>query len=118
MRASLWALCVLVWAVVGALLLTPMSGGDGGLPLPDKVLHAGAWAALAGALWLALSLPLRRRAVAVLAACLVYAVATELLQGLVPTRSTDAWDAAADMAGAAVAVAALTLLARGRRRQV
>lgn len=102
-----WIPCLAVWCVVGWLVLSPADGG-GGLPIPDKLAHLVAWLGLALAAWPAVAVTVRwprgARAAVVLAACASYAVATELLQGLVPGRSTEALDAVADVTGAVLGV--------------
>jgi len=106
-----------IWVAVSVLVLLPAGSGGGGLPIPDKVAHFAAWFTLAGTTWLALgALRVPRRSVWTLALAAVWAVATELLQGFVPGRTTDALDALADVAGAVVAVAALAWWERARPR--
>ena len=115
-----WIPCVAVWFVVGWLVLSPASGTGGGLPIPDKLAHLLAWLGLALAAWPAVAASVNwsraSRAAVVLGACASYAVATELLQGLVPGRSTEALDAVADLAGAALGVLAWWLFETHRGR--
>ncbi|TNF32824.1 MAG: hypothetical protein EP329_09195 [Deltaproteobacteria bacterium] len=104
-----WIPCVVVWGVVSWLVLRPGDASGGGLPIPDKVAHLLAWLGLALTAWPALSASTRwrraTRAWAVVGACTAYAVATEALQAGVPGRTSDALDAAADVAGAVLGVA-------------
>ncbi|PKN58567.1 MAG: VanZ family protein [Deltaproteobacteria bacterium HGW-Deltaproteobacteria-14] len=115
-----WIPCLAVWFVVGWLVLSPAGTSAGGLPIPDKLAHLVAWLGLALAAWPAVAVTVRwsraSRAAAVLGACASYAVATELLQGLVPGRSAEALDAVADLAGAALGVLTWWLIEARRRR--
>jgi VanZ family protein len=113
---TVWWGASLAWALLTAvlLLLPPSPDSSGWLDLPgaDKLLHAGAFGLLA----LLLERATRRPALALLVATL-YGVATELLQLAVVGRSADPFDALADLAGAALALAAVTILRRPRRQQ-
>lgn len=91
-------------SVVAALTGVPVDDRAVSVPGADKLVHALLFAALA------LLAPPFRLALPGLAA---YAVATELLQGLVPGRSPDALDLIADLVGlAAGAVAARRFASR------
>jgi len=71
----------------------------------DKVAHFGVFA-LFGWLWMyAAGLPLRARAIRVLAAGIVYGILTELYQGQLPwERTPDVYDALADALGTVAGV--------------
>ncbi len=77
-------------------LFTPRTGGEGLFPYADKVVHVALFALLAGTT--------RWRFGAVLAglfAVAAYAVASEVVQArLLTSRSGDAYDVVADLAGA------------------
>jgi VanZ family protein len=88
----------------------------------DKGMHFIAYAGLGGllALWLLVrGATLGRVWMTVPVVCLAYAIADELLQLLISTRSADVLDGAADLAGAVTAVAAVSAvwLARTRRKR-
>jgi VanZ family protein len=110
---SRWWLAVLAFVGVTVVMLWPMggSGMPSSWPHLDKLVHFAAWFVLAVALWPSVRKwiggSLGRVAVIVLALG-VWGVAVELLQGLTPTRTPDAWDALADfLGGLAGAVAML-----------
>ncbi len=79
----------------------------------DKLVHAGMFA-VCGCLvvlgWLTRSF----QVLPLFLGMLVFGVGTEWLQGSIPGRSPDAWDAVADAAGAAVGMALGLLLLRPR----
>lgn len=81
----------------------------------DKLAHFSLFAGF-GWLWMrALEHDLYRRALAVLAAGVAYAVLSELYQGLLPwPRTPDPYDALADAAGAAAGVLLYVLRHRPR----
>jgi len=133
-RRRAWLLAALAFVGVTAVMLYPMpaGGGPSGWPHIDKLVHFGAWLVLAVTLW-----PVVRgrsagdaygaarvrwgRAVALVVALGLWGVAVELMQGLVPPRTPDAWDALADLIGALVGTAAMTgrdgwQIARGHER--
>ncbi len=115
MSRSWWA--ILAFLGVTALMLWPMSGS--GLPSSwphlDKLVHFLAWFVLAVALWPSarawMGGSLGRVAVIVLALG-VWGVVVELLQGLTPTRTPDAWDALADFLGGLGGAVAMRLYDR------
>lgn len=113
---TIWWGASLAWALLTAVLLllppSPESGGWLDLPGADKLLHAGAFGLLA----LLLERATRRPALSLLLAAL-YGVATELLQLTAAGRSADPFDALADLAGAGLALAAVTILRRGSGQQ-
>ncbi len=87
-------------------LFTPRTGGEGLFPGADKVVHALLFGLLAATTrWRFGPLP------AGLVAVVAYAVVSELVQGVLPTRSGDAYDVVADLCG----VLAGWLLARRLR---
>ena len=79
-------------------LFTPRAGGEGLFPYADKVVHLALFALLAATTrWRFGARPAGLWAVA------AYAVVSELVQGLLlSTRSGDAYDVVADLAGVAV----------------
>jgi len=113
MRRRAWPLAALAFVGVTVIMLYPIesSGGPALWPHLDKVVHVGAWLALAVTLW-----PLARgprgarrkwRALALVVALGFWGIAVELLQGLVPPRTPEAWDALADLVGASVGTLAM-----------
>jgi len=104
-----WLLAAGVFLVVAVVMLYPMpsQGVPSQWPHLDKIFHFGAWTALCFALWPAIRGWIDRRpwlhAGALVLLLGLWGGAIELLQGLVPTRSADAWDALADLTGALVA---------------
>ena len=101
---------VLVSLVV---LFAPSSGEAGSIPHLDKAVHAAVFGLLAATgVWRF------GRAGAVLAACLAYAVGSEVVQHVaLAERSGDVLDVAADGLGALAGVlGALVVLRRGRQR--
>ncbi|UDM17431.1 VanZ family protein [Vogesella sp. XCS3] len=104
-----WYVPALLWwgVMVYCLWLMP-AGQPSGIPYFDKLGHFAlfaAWAVLltAPALWR--SQPLRQLMPAVLGACLLWAVGSELGQALLTeTRSAEVMDAVADMVGALTGV--------------
>jgi VanZ family protein len=95
-------LLLLAYVSFEALRPEPVSGVS--LPHWDKVLHCGAFAALACTACLAT--PRTRRAlVAVVAALLLYGVAIEALQSLIPGREASGLDLLADGLGIAAGLA-------------
>ncbi len=110
-----WALALLLAGVIFWLSASPEVRGVGNwldLSHPrDKIVHATAFAVLAGLLYLATGKP-------VLAVVLAsaYGVFDELHQATVPGRRAEAWDWLADTAGAILAVVLLwALWGRGGR---
>lgn len=112
LRRRAWLLAGVAFVAVTVVMLYPMDAGGGPSLWPhlDKLVHFGAWLALAVTLWPALrgEAPARRwwRAAGLIGALGLWGVAVELLQGLVPPRTPDAWDALADLLGAAVGTVA------------
>ncbi|WP_237565587.1 VanZ family protein [Ornithinimicrobium cavernae] len=101
-------LLTLLLAQVWALYLLVPSPGDPLFPGQDKVGHA-----LLFGVPLALSLALGSRPVSL--GILLHALASEPLQGLLTsTRTPDAWDTVADLAGIALAVLVVELARRRR----
>lgn len=104
-----WYVPALLWwgVMVYCLWLMP-AGQPSGIPYFDKLGHFAlfaAWAVLLAAPALWRSLPLRQLMPAVLGACLLWAVGSELGQALLTeTRSAEVMDAVADMAGALTGV--------------
>lgn len=104
-----WYVPALLWwgVMVYCLWLMP-AGQSSGIPYFDKLGHFAlfaAWAVLLAAPALWRSQPLRQLMPAVLGACLLWAVGSELGQALLTeTRSAEVMDAVADMAGALTGV--------------
>lgn len=104
-----WYVPALLWwgVMVYCLWLMP-AGQPSGIPYFDKLGHFAlfaAWAVLLAAPALWRSQPLRQLMPAVLGACLLWAVGSELGQALLTeTRSAEVLDAVADMAGALTGV--------------
>ncbi len=104
-----WYVPALLWwgVMVYCLWLMP-AGQPSGIPYFDKLGHFAlfaAWAVLLAAPALWRSQPLRQLMPAVLGACLLWAVGSELGQALLTeTRSAEVMDAVADMAGALTGV--------------
>ena len=92
-------------------LFTPRTGGDGLFPESDKVVHAVLFGLLAATT--------RWRfgpAAAGFAAVAMYAVGSEIVQGLLlRSRSGDGYDVVADLLGAAVGWLLAARLPRPRR---
>lgn len=100
-------------ALVLVLTLLPSapSPSIAGVANVDKLLHAGAWGMLA----LVTYRPFfRRRALLCWGALVLFGIAIELAQTLLPPRGADAWDALSDACGAALGV--LVMRAWDRRR--
>lgn len=87
----------------------------------DKVVHAAVYAVLGGLCLLAVRATWRLRAAlaAVLAVGLatIYGISDELHQLLTPGRSADVHDVMADLVGAVIGVAALSLVIAARARK-
>jgi VanZ family protein len=96
----------------------PTSGGPPALPHLDKLVHAVVWAMLAVCTWrLRPAHWTHLRWCIVLVALLgLEGVLVELLQGLSPSRSADAFDALADFAGATIGGASCLIWARRNAR--
>jgi VanZ family protein len=120
LTANAWLLLALAWGLAVWWLLTlelPSSGPaspwmvEALQPGLDKVAHAGLFLvqAVIGARAAAQRMPLRWALSLTVALCLALGLATELRQGLVPGRSADVLDFAADGAGALVGALALGL---------
>ena len=80
----------------------------------DKIAHFVMYAVLSGLVLFAVGRPGLRRAALVVAGCGALSAAVELAQCVVPGRGPSAYDAAAGVAGAAIASAAYVLI-RARR---
>ena len=80
----------------------------------DKLLHAIVWLGLGIVLWPAVRLAVRRgrwwRALVVWAVTVAFGAIVEGLQGLVPYRSADALDLAADAVGATLACVLMVMV--------
>lgn len=97
-------LAVIAFVGVTAIMLWPMTGSSAPSSWPhlDKLVHFVAWLGLAFAVW-----PGTRkwmdgslaRVALIVVALGVWGIVVELLQGLTPTRTPDAWDALADFLG-------------------
>jgi VanZ family protein len=93
-----------------------------GIPHFDKLVHLLLYTVQAFLLYRAVSWPGRpgfslARALAIVGAMAVWAVADEVHQTWIPGRSTEAGDVAADVAGAAAGSLAASLAAAGIRRR-
>jgi VanZ family protein len=101
-----------------------VSAGPAGMRLPDKWVHAGVYAVLAGLILWAMTGGEWRRlrwrmAAGATAACALYGLSDEAHQLFVPGRQFDLLDLAADASGAALAACALMawgIISRGSRR--
>jgi uncharacterized membrane protein YraQ (UPF0718 family) len=106
------ALAAAAW-VAGLFALSSWSAGEGALdfwwrfPHDDKVVHALLYAVLGGLLRIATG-----RMAATLALAGAVGLADELLQSTVPGRSADPLDWLADVLGAFVGAALVSVLAR------
>lgn len=100
--ASSW-LFIVLWAAV-ILLFSLTVPPPGVSALPDKLVHAAAYAGLALLLRARLAAGGSRRAAALAIVVAVgYGAAIEGVQGLLPWRRADGWDLVANLIGAAVA---------------
>lgn len=115
-RRRAWALAVVAFVGVSVVMLWP---GAPQLMAPrwphfDKLAHVGAWFLLAVAAWPALRATLKRsratRALMIVGALGLWGIGVELLQGLVPHRSSEAWDGVADIAGALLGTGLMIVL--------
>ncbi len=89
--------------------LTP-AGTGGGIPHLDKLLHALVYGILAGGLCIAW--PKLSKAV-ILLGCIALGGVLEIAQGAMPLgRTASLWDGLANMVGAVLAIALITILAR------
>jgi hypothetical protein len=91
---------LVAFAVSLVMLFWPSVPGTGPFEGSDKVVHVAIFLTLA-----ALGRRAGLRPVPLAAGLLVYAVASELLQGLLPNRSSSATDATADLVGVLVGLA-------------
>lgn len=90
--------------------------------LPDKVAHGVEFAVLAALLWRAGAGGFRRgltwgQTLAIIAGCAFYSVVDEIHQSFVPGRDSSLRDAAADMTGALLSLAAMWTLTHFIRRR-
>ena len=110
------------WAAAFTLTHVPVPAGAGGVPHLDKLVHAGIFFNLAVLLaaWRVTRFDRPgRAALTALLACLAYAAADELTQGipgLTESRTPDALDFCADAAGTLLGLAAFGPLLRWWRR--
>lgn len=91
--------------------------GRGPLPVNAYVLHFFGYGAFGALIWAGLAAPGRSgMRTALLAAALAgaYGVIDEVHQSFVPGRSADPLDAAADLAGAGIATAGMSVVLRPR----
>jgi VanZ family protein len=125
-RASSWSKRVLFWGLVlahMALIFAASSSPDPGLPtdVSDKTAHFAAYGLLGALLFNALAdgalsgMTWTRGLLAVVLA-VAYGLTDELHQRVVPQRTPDPLDVAADAAGACAAVLALLALRHVRSR--
>ncbi len=112
LRGAHWnAVAALALATVAVLSLLPLAGPAPELAYGDKLAHLLIYALLGG--WAAIN-PHGISALRCLLALAAYGLLIELLQGLLPWRSFEWLDLAADAAGAALGLAAPRLLPRSR----
>ena len=97
----------LLWAALIFTLSHQTGSSLPSLPLPglDKVVHAAVYGVLAALLAWGAGWPGRAPRWAWLAVICAYAVSDEWHQTLVPGRTWESWDLAADLAGAALVLA-------------
>ncbi|MBI2920599.1 MAG: VanZ family protein [Planctomycetes bacterium] len=91
--------------------------GQGPLPVNAYLLHFFGYGAFGALVWAALAVPGRpalRVAIAAAAIAGAYGVIDEIHQSYVPGRVADPLDAAADLAGAAVAAGGMSAVLRPR----
>ncbi len=94
-----WLLVVAWAALILIFSLTPSPPGAG--LLPDKVVHAAAYAALALLLRRSLQASsLARPALLAVVAAFAYGASVEVMQGLLPWRGAEWWDLGANALGA------------------
>lgn len=94
---------LLAATLVVCLLPVPPTGVDLALPHLDKAGHFGGYAALGA--WGALLCTRPRQVWALVVGLAAYGACIEGLQGLVPWRSADGWDAVANALGAGTGAA-------------
>jgi hypothetical protein len=105
-----WALFAGALLVNLAVLFWPSGVGGGGPEHVDKVVHAASFAAL-GWTGVRAGLPVAT----LVAALAAHAVTSEVVQAtLLPDRSGDPWDVAADVAGVALGLGAASWIHGGR----
>jgi VanZ family protein len=115
-RIAVWTPSLVVMAVIFVLSSLPDPGtAPGGVS--DKILHLLVYAILGASLLFALADARPDRVTvgaAILALCLgtVYGISDEWHQSMVPHRSVEVLDLAADAAGSAIGVAGASALAR------
>ena len=116
-RALRW-LPALAWMAGIFWLSSGTLPSTGGIEIPDKVAHFGAWLILGALAWWAAA-PFGRTQATLLAVVVsaAYGAADEFHQWFVPGRSSDVRDWLADAAGAACAVVLLALIAGRRHRE-
>jgi VanZ family protein len=102
---------LVAFAVSLVLLFSPSAPSTGPFEGSDKVVHVLIFATLA-----ALGRRAGFRLLPLAGGLLVYAVASELLQGLLPHRSSSAMDALADLIGTGVGIVLAPVLFRRLRR--
>lgn len=108
------------FVVVAVLMLMPMGPQSLGPNIShlDKVIHGLAWATLAFCSWPLVRHLVRRpvltRAGVIVVALGLWGLATEGLQSFVPNRSSDLYDALADLVGALVGAALASLILEPR----
>ena len=97
LRRGLW-ICGAAALAIGSLLpgSSPEIRAISALPVSDKVIHFAGYAVVT---WLAVWTEGRARALSLCAGLVGMGVALELLQRLVPGRSSEVLDAVADLGG-------------------
>ncbi len=106
-----WLLVIVTAVILGSLLMPGQDVPNVGIAHIDLLVHAGLFAAWAGALIAAVP-AVRRRPWLALPSAAAFGLATETLQLFAQARSFDLLDVAADTVGAAIAVSVSYVLAR------
>ncbi len=101
MRTLWWSLGFLLIAVITALSLLPIRGPDMDIPSGDKLNHALAYIVLTLYFGQLVGAGLRRRLL-VIGALIVYGVTIEGLQSVLPPRTAELADMAANLVGMAI----------------
>jgi VanZ family protein len=101
MRTLWWSLGFMLVALITALSLLPIRGPDLNIPSGDKLNHAIAYVVLTLYFGQLVGTALRRRLL-LIAALIVYGISIEGLQSMLPPRSAELADLAANLTGMAI----------------